>query len=75
MRPNTPTKPYSDYEMMMLREGWNPRCALIEREIARLERGHTAHHWLTCEICARIAALLRSVASSLEKVAARNEPA
>lgn len=31
MHRKTTNKPYSEYEMMMLREGWNPRCALIER--------------------------------------------
>lgn len=74
MHRNKPTKPHANYEMMMLREGWNPRCALIEWEISRLEKGHTTFRCVTCKICARIAALLHRVASNLEKVAANYEP-
>ena len=68
------TKPFADYEMMMLREGWNPRCELLELEITRLEAGHEMRGSFTCEVCVRLAAILHKAARRLEEFAATSEP-
>jgi len=67
-------KPHSNVELMMLSQGWNPRCAVIERELGR-QRNSSPRQSFTCAFCLRLATFLRKAANRFEHFAAVNSPA
>lgn len=73
MHSRTKTKPHTEYEMLMLRHGWNPRCELLERKVTQLEGSHVVRTNLMCKLCAHLAAVLHYAARRLEKFEAGQE--